>query len=96
VDIFYEVAESSKTLETDLSGFGSPRNYKSDYFIFEIKRPNAFFTSDGESTLVESFVIIRLTALRFSSREKLVVENRRKRRRTISNLDSLLGSMLPT
>ena len=46
--------------------------------------------------LVVSLLIIRPITLIFSSLEKGLVENRRKRRLMISNLDSLLGSMLPT
>jgi hypothetical protein len=65
----------------------------SDYFSFDIRRFNASLISDGESTLVVSLVIIRPIALIFSSLEKVLVENRLKRRLTISNLESLLGSI---
>jgi hypothetical protein len=54
----------------------------------------ASLISEGESLLVESLVMIRPTALTFSSLVKLLVENRRKRRLTISNLGNLLGSMI--
>jgi len=98
VKIFYTVVDSTKQKESGiwLVKNETDRRLQIIYRNFEIKRPIAFFNSRGERTLVDSLVIVRRIASSFSSLEKLLVEYFLKRRLTISNLESLLGSMLHT
>ena len=56
----------------------------------------AALISAGESTLVVSLVMIRFNIPSCSSFERLLVEYFLKRRLTISNLESFLGSITLT
>jgi len=74
----------------DMGGLGDKDNH---CFSLDASLINASFIADGERLLVVSLVITRFNTPSNSSFVKLVVEYFLKRRLTISNLESLLGSI---